>query len=235
MEGLLVENLENRSFDDEQTNDESLIGEVENNMQANETQVDETQVDETQVDETQVDETQKPVGKGVETLYEAVSVFISAVTIILVLFTFGWRFVGVVGDSMLPNLHSGDWLMISQYTPKIKNGDIVVITQPNKFNENIVKRVIATGGQTIDIDFNYGYVFVDGEIIQEQYINNPTIDKFDVDFPIEVPYGYVFVMGDNRQNSTDSRSTAIGLVREEYILGKAVYNVSVNGGFVTIG
>jgi signal peptidase I len=230
MEGLLVENLENKSFDDEQTNDESLIGEVENNMQANE-----TQVDETQVDETQVDETQKPVGKGVETLYEAVSVFISAVTIILVLFTFGWRFVGVVGNSMLPNLHSGDWLMISQYDPTVKNGDIVVITQPNDADENIVKRVIATGGQIIDIDFNYGYVFVNGEILNEDYINNATTDKADIEFPIEIPKGYVFVMGDNRQDSTDSRSSYIGLIREEYILGKAVYNVSTRGGFVKIG
>jgi len=178
---------------------------------------------------------EKPAGKFVCTAYEAASVFISAVVIILILFTFGWRFVGVIGESMLPNLHNGDWLMISQYTPKITNGDIVVVTQPNEFKENIVKRVIATGGQTIDIDFDNGNVFVDGVIIQEPYIHNATTDNFDVKFPLEIPDGYVFVMGDNRQHSTDSRSSVIGLVREEYILGKAVYNASVNGGFVAIG
>lgn len=235
MEGLLVENLENKSFDDEQISDGDLTSEVKNDVQADDMQEDETQENETQENETQEDETQKPVGKGVETLYEAVSVFISAVTIILVLFTFGWRFVGVVGNSMLPNLHSGDWLMISQYNPVVKNGDIVVITQPNDADENIVKRVIATGGQTIDIDFNYGYVFVNGEILNEDYINNATTDKADIEFPIEIPKGYVFVMGDNRQDSTDSRSSYIGLIREEYILGKAVYNVSTKGGFVKIG
>ena len=225
-----MENLENKSFDDEQISDGDLTSEVKNDVQA-----DDMQEDEAQENETQENETQKPVGKGVETLYEAVSVFISAVTIILVLFTFGWRFVGVVGNSMLPNLHSGDWLMISQYDPTVKNGDIVVITQPNDADENIVKRVIATGGQTIDIDFNYGYVFVNGEILNEDYINNATTDKADIEFPIEIPKGYVFVMGDNRQDSTDSRSSYIGLIREEYILGKAVYNVSTRGGFVKIG
>ena len=225
-----MENLENKSFDDEQISDGDLTSEVKNDVQA-----DDMQEDEAQENETQENETQKPVGKGVETLYEAVSVFISAVTIILVLFTFGWRFVGVVGNSMLPNLHSGDWLMISQYDPTVKNGDIVVITQPNDADENIVKRVIATGGQIIDIDFNYGYVFVNGEILNEDYINNATTDKADIEFPIEIPKGYVFVMGDNRQDSTDSRSSYIGLIREEYILGKAVYNVSTRGGFVKIG
>lgn len=217
-----MENFENKEIDKEQTD-------ANEDAELNDNEITDANEDAKLSDE------QKPVGKGVETIYEAASVFISAVTIILLLFTFGWRFVGVVGNSMLPNLHSGDWLMISQYTPVVKNGDIVVITQPNEAGENIVKRVIATGGQTIDIDFNYGYVFVDGIILQEDYINNETTDKADIEFPITIPQGYVFVMGDNRQDSTDSRSSYIGLIREEYILGKAVYNVSAKDGFVAIG
>ena len=176
----------------------------------------------------------KPAGKAISTVYEGASVFISAVVIILILFTFIFRFVGVSGKSMMPTLHNGDWIIISQYTSKAKDGDIIVSTQPNKYDENIVKRVVATGGQTIDIDFNLGKVFVDGEIIDEPYINNSTTNKYDVDFPVTVPKGYVFVMGDNRQHSTDSRSTEIGLIREEYLLGKAVYNVRASGGFVNL-
>lgn len=176
----------------------------------------------------------KPASKGISVLYEGASVFVSAVIIILILFMFVFRFVGVVGVSMLPTLHNGDWMAVSQYTTNFKNGDIIVSTQPNKFNENIVKRVIATGGQTVDIDFNIGKVFVDGEMLDEPYVNGETVDKFDVSFPVTVPKGYVFVMGDNRRHSTDSRSSEIGLIKEEYILGKAVYDVRAGGGFVKL-
>lgn len=176
----------------------------------------------------------KPASKAISVLYEGASVFVSAVIIILILFMFVFRFVGVVGSSMLPTLHQGDWMAVSQYTTNFKNGDIIVSTQPNEFNENIVKRVIATGGQTVDIDFNMGKVFVDGEMLDEPYVNGETVDKFDVNFPVTVPKGYVFVMGDNRRHSTDSRSSKIGLIKEEYILGKAVYDVRAGGGVVKL-
>lgn len=176
----------------------------------------------------------KPAGKMVSIIYEGASVFISAVVIILILFTFIFRFVGVVGVSMNPTLHNGDWVIVSQYGKSVSNGDIIVSTQPNEYNQNIVKRVIAKEGQTIDINFKLGKVFVDGEIIDEPYINNSTTNMFDMQFPITVPKGHVFVMGDNRQHSTDSRSSKIGLIRDDYILGKAVYNVRASGGFVNL-
>ncbi len=124
----------------------------------------------------------KPAGKFVSGIYEIASVFISAVIIILVLFTFVWRFVGVVGDSMLPTLHSGDWLVISQYGPKLKNGDIVIVTQPNSFNENIVKRVIATAGDYIKILEN-GEVEINGNILQEDYVVGETLGIVDFEVP----------------------------------------------------
>lgn len=169
--------------------------------------------------------------RPIEYFYEGISVVISAAIIILILFTFFFRFAGVVGDSMNPTLESGDWVVLSQtgleYTPQRR--DIVVISQPNALNENIIKRVIAVGGDTIDIDFSTGDVYVNGELRDEPYINNPTTTSFDVEFPLTVPEGYVFVMGDNRGDSLDSRSSTIGLIRNEYILGPVSFSVGSSG------
>ena len=177
-----------------------------------------------------------PSQKAISNLYEIVSVFVSAVIIIMIIFTFICRFVGVIGQSMEPTLNSGDWLVISQLPLEYKpaQGDIVVISQPNIYNENIVKRVIATGGQTVDINFESGYVFVDGVLQNETYINNSTTTSGDVTFPVTVPEGYVFVMGDNRQHSTDSRFSAIGLIRDDYILGKASFALKSGQGTVKL-
>ncbi|MDR0315226.1 MAG: signal peptidase I [Oscillospiraceae bacterium] len=172
---------------------------------------------------------EKKESKRVYSIYDMASVFISAVVIILILFTFFFRFVGVVGESMVPTLDDGDWLLVSQKTYSPENGDIVVISQPNIFNENIVKRVVAIGGQTIDIDFTNGLVFVDGAILEETYLNGGIMENGDVNFPLYIPQGYLFVMGDNRAHSTDSRSSLIGLVREEYVLGRVAYGITGEG------
>lgn len=161
--------------------------------------------------------------------YEFVSVLLSAALIILIIFCFFARLAGVVGNSMNPTLENGNWVVMSQlgasYEPEY--GDIVVISQPNALDEVIIKRVIATGGQTIDIDFEKGIVYVDGQKLEEPYILEPTYLEYNdgVQFPLTVPEGYVFVMGDNRNDSTDSRSSLIGLIRNEYILGKVVCSV----------
>lgn len=176
-----------------------------------------------------------PAGeKAIAGSYEFVSVLICATIIIAVLFTFFFRFSSVVGVSMQPGLHSGDWVVLSQMGDTEPHyGDIVVISQPNSFNENIIKRVIATEGEVVDIDFKTGEVKVDGKVLDEPYINNPTINSYDMRFPLIVPKGYCFVMGDNRQNSIDSRSTSIGLIRDDYILGRAAA-ASTKEGFHTI-
>lgn len=163
-------------------------------------------------------------------LYEVVSVFITAFLILAITFTFIMRFIGVMGQSMEDTLHSGDWVFIQQagsYTPKY--GDVVVISQPNKYHENIIKRVIATEGQTIDIDFSTGKVYLDGAEIVEPYIKNDTTNYYDVKFPLTVPDGCCFVMGDNRQGSVDSRSSIIGVINNSYVLGKAGYALTDNG------
>lgn len=158
-------------------------------------------------------------------LYDAVGIICSAVTVIVILFTFVFRFVGVIGPSMQPTLYNGDWLLVTAAKSSFEYGDIVICTQPNAFNEPIVKRVIATGGQTVDIDFSTGSVYVDGNLLEEDYIEGSTIDQEDFSGPVTVPEGKVFVMGDNREHSTDSRSSAIGFIDERYIVGKAMVRV----------
>lgn len=147
-----------------------------------------------------------------------------ALVIILLCFTFLFRAVNVVGRSMVPTLADGDWLLVSD-SKTYERGDIIIITQPNDVHEPLVKRVIATGGETIDIDFDSHEVRVNGELLEEDYIKEPTALHYDVEFPYHVPEGCVFAMGDNRNDSLDSRSSRIGPIDERYILGKAVFRV----------
>lgn len=155
------------------------------------------------------------------TVYEWLDSPIYAVLLILIVFTFFVRVVGVDGESMMPTLQDGDWLTVSAVTPSVKRGDIVVVTQPNTLNEPIIKRVIAKGGDTINIDFTTGTVIVNGEIQNEPYIADLTLRQGDFKGATVVPEGMLFVMGDNRNNSLDSRFDVIGLIDERYVLGVA--------------
>ena len=101
-------------------------------------------------------------------------------------------------------------------------GDVVVLRKESFLTEPIVKRVIATAGQTVDIDFGAGIVYVDGEALEEDYINEPTFTEEGMEFPLTVPEGSIFVMGDNRNHSDDSRNSRLGTVDTRYVIGKAV-------------
>lgn len=165
-------------------------------------------------------------------VYDLVSIVMSAFIIIAVVFTFVFRLVGVDGSSMTNTLQHGDWLLTVN-KESYERGDIVVITEPNYFNEPLIKRVIAKGGETVDIDFATGIVYVDGVALKEPYTREdfilPKID--DIDFPYTVPEGHIFCMGDNRNGSTDSRSNLIGPLDERYVLGKAVVRILPFGDF----
>lgn len=159
--------------------------------------------------------------KIIISFYESAMSLVGALIIVLMIFTFGFKGVAVDGTSMVPTLNHGDRLVITAFCIEPEKGDIVVSTQPNAFDESIIKRVIATENQTVDIDFSTGDVFVDGILLDEPYINNRTLNNQGVQFPLVVPENHIFVMGDNRQGSTDSRSDMVGFIQEEYIFGVA--------------
>lgn len=155
---------------------------------------------------------------------------IAAMVIIFVIFTFLCRPTSVVGSSMESTLQNGDWLITTRQS-EYKQGDIVIITQPNVHNEPLIKRVIATEGQTIDINFTSGQVMVNGKEIDEPYIKELTHTSYDVQFPLVVEDGKVFVMGDNRNHSSDSRDSGVGQIDTRYILGKAKFRILPFGSF----
>lgn len=192
-------------------------------------------------EETEIQPEKKNVKKDIIEWLEVIS---TAVIAVVLIFSFLFRVATISGDSMLNTLiggnqlngNKGDKVIITNiaYTPD--NGDIVVISRNAENSVEgqvtgqgpIIKRVIATGGQTVDIDFESGTVYVDGKALKEDYISSPTNSKADVEFPLYVPDGYIFVLGDNRMDSLDSRFSQIGdcgLVDTRYVLGHAVFRI----------
>ena len=163
--------------------------------------------------------------QGRQELYEWVQALVCSVLAVVLLFTFGVRLIGVDGHSMVPTLQDGDRLLVpnSMLCGGYEPGDIVVLRKESFLPTPIVKRVIATEGQLVDIDFSSGAVFVDGRQLQEEYINERTLAEEGTVFPLTVPEGSVFVMGDNRNHSNDSRDARLGTVDTRYIIGRAVY------------
>ena len=159
--------------------------------------------------------------KSWEFVYDWLDSLIYAMILILLIFTFLFRVVGVNGTSMKPTLNNGDWLTVSAIPGDVEVGDIVVVTQPNSLNEPLIKRVIAKGGDTISIDFIEGVVTVNGVAKYEPYIAEKTERRGDFVYPLTVPEGCLFVMGDNRNDSLDSRFKTIGFIDERYVLGVA--------------
>lgn len=167
-------------------------------------------------------------------IFDWLEAIIFSLVVVVLIFTFLFRVVGVEGESMLPTLNNGDRVLISNLFYNPKPLDIIVLTDQTESNKPIIKRIIAVEGQTVDIDFNTGEVKVDGSVLDEPYIFSQTKVEGDVKFPVKVPEDKVFVLGDNRNNSLDSRYEEVGLASENDILGRAffrIYPFDSIGGF----
>ena len=163
----------------------------------------------------------EPVVLPLEYLHDIVYIL----AVILLVFTFLVRMVVVSGSSMFSTLADGDYLLLLDHPlcGDLEYGDIVVASM-DRFHdgEPIVKRVIATEGQTVDIDFGAGVVYVDGAPLEEPYVREPTWLEEGIAFPLTVPEGCLFVLGDNRNESEDSRSADLGAVDSRCVLGRAM-------------
>ena len=145
---------------------------------------------------------------------------------VLLVFMLVFRMVVVSGPSMKQTLINGDSLILlsNVFYKTPRYGDVIVASKDSfKDGEPIIKRVIATEGQWVNIDFEKGIVYVDDVALDEPYTNTPTNLYEGMQFPLQVKSGCVFVMGDNRNDSWDSRSTDIGLVDCREILGRALF------------
>ena len=168
-------------------------------------------------------------------IFDWLEIVTAAIVAVVVIFTFVFRIATIEGSSMQNTLLNGQKVVITNwfYTPKV--GDIVVVSRnadnsPSSDNTKtpIIKRVIAVEHQTVDINFETGVVYVDGVALDEPYTKTPTNKNYDIQFPVRVPEGHIFCLGDNRNDSLDSRSSLIGemgMIDTRYVLGRAHFRI----------
>ena len=174
-------------------------------------------------DEKKDEKKQEQPGRG---LYDWAQALVCSVLAAVVMFAFGARVVGVSGGSMRETLQNGDLLLVVNRVlcGDFERGDVVIAAKAGFENgEPIVKRVIATEGETVDVDFDNGVVYVDGQPLEEPYIREATHLSEGTEFPFTVPEGCVFLMGDNRNGSRDSRAPELGAVDQRCLIGRAVF------------
>lgn len=169
--------------------------------------------------------------KNLETVYDIASILLTAVIAVGIIFTFFFKISVVSGESMENTLHNGDNLIISSITPEVSYGDVVVVSQPNGYEKVLIKRVIAVGGQTVEFDRETGKTIVDGKVLDEPYIKEAAKYTYGMSHRYVVPQGKIFVMGDNRNHSADSRDIRVGMIDEDYVMGKVVYKFGDTGLF----
>ena len=172
----------------------------------------------------------------IEMTFEIIEMLAIAIAIVMVLMTVFVRYSPVEGSSMEPTLHESDVLIVSGFLYTPSHGDIVIIHVPYNFNMPFVKRVIAIGGDVLEIDFYNWEIRVNGVLQEEDYINfaqrdfgldmvSHDLNLVDGVFTTVVPNGHIFVLGDNRNGSQDSRNSNIGFVDNRYVVGRAAFRI----------
>lgn len=170
--------------------------------------------------------------KVTEYVYSVFSTFLICMLVIFTAFTFFFRLVQVSGDSMYPTLKEDDNIIISNFLYNPDYGDIIAFSKQGAREESMIKRVIALPGDTVMIDFTSHVITVNNKVIHENYMVTEAIKTpGDIDFPVTVPEDSVFVLGDNRNNSIDSRYSEVGFVSLEEINGKAIVRILPFGRF----
>lgn len=159
-------------------------------------------------------------------IYSFLGTLIACMMCIFAVFTMGIRVAQVTGNSMYPGLENGDSVLISGVFYKPAYGDIIAIGRSTGENTSFIKRIIGLPGDEINIDFESHIVTVNGYVVPETYkVNAALSEKGDLTYPVTVPEGCVFVLGDNRDDSLDSRFSKIGFIKLEEIAGKALFRV----------
>lgn len=148
-----------------------------------------------------------------------------ALAVALVIRQFIFTLVRVDGPSMLPTLHHNDTLYVNRFMYTPEEGDIIIFRPPNSPNTPYVKRVIATAGQEVIVDAREHKVYVDGVELVEDYISEELVSAGTMTYPYVVPEDHVFVLGDNRNNSRDSRDASVGAVPRSNIIGKVIFRL----------
>ena len=144
--------------------------------------------------------------------------FAAFIAAVIVLMNVTFRLIYVDGESMQPTLTDGDWIVACRLANP-ERGDIVLTNTQNDLDARLIKRLIAVGGDTVNIDYETGTVYVNGEALAETYLADKAIRGGDVSFPLTVPDGMVFLLGDNRTNSVDSRYSACGFIAQSDLIG----------------
>lgn len=156
----------------------------------------------------------------IKTLLSTLSILVVVAALAVLISTLFFPVIQVSGNSMEPSLHDGDVLVLIK-SDNVSYGDMCCFSWQNK---TLLKRVIGMAGDTINIDAE-GNVFVNNELLEEDYISEKTQGINDIEYPYLVPENKIFVLGDHRGTSLDSRSSAIGCIDKEQIVGKVIFKV----------